>query len=316
MKIACIGNVVYDFTVSSNKFIVEGIRNSFEDAVLNVGGPASNAASVIAKFGGQVDFYGRIGNDENGKYIYKKMALENINLEHLNICDSIMTPFSFVLLNTSESTRTICTVRSQSDYDNPTIGNVHYEQDYDYILTDGKYVEDSLNLIRLNPTAKKIIDAGRANESVLKVCDNVDYIICSEDFANEVTSSEINDDYDNNVMIYNKMKERFKNATGIVITIGKRGYICEKDNQVIINSSYTSGLPVVDTNGAGDIFHGAFTYAISHGYDYYEALEFANVTASLSVSKIGGRDSCPELEEVELRLNHSYETKKLIKKLK
>ena len=315
MKIACIGNVVYDFTVSSNNFIVEGVRNSFSDAELNVGGPASNAASVIAKFGGKVDFYGRIGNDETGKYVYNKMALENINLEHLKISNSIMTPFSFVVLNVEKSTRTIFTVRSKNDYDNPTIGNVQYEQDYDYILTDGKYVEDTLNLIRLNPNAKTVIDAGRVNEGVLKVCDKVKYIICSEDFANEVTSCKINDDYDNNVMVYNKMKERFKDAKGIVITIGKYGYICEKDNKVIIKPSYNSGLPVVDTNGAGDIFHGAFTYALSNGYDYYDALEFANVTASLSVSKQGGRDSCPELEEVESILNN-YECKKMKKKFK
>lgn len=299
MKVACIGNVVYDYTVSSDKKIVKGVRNSYYDAVYNVGGPASNAAAVIAKFGSNVDFYGHISNDASGKFIYSKMLSENINLDHLVVTDEIMTPFSFVVLDTVENDRTIFTVRSKSDFENPKIGDFDCGNDYEYILTDGKYVDDTIKLLKANPSAYSIIDAGRLNDGVIKLCNMVDYIICSEEFANGVTGCEINDDYDNNRNVFYKMKEIFKCATGIAITIGARGYICEKDGEVVINPSYKSLMPVVDTNGAGDIFHGAFTYAIANGYEYHEALEFANTTASLSVTKTGGRDSCPSLEEVE-----------------
>ena len=312
MKVACIGNAVHDYTVSGNRFIEEGIRNSFADASFTAGGPASNAASVIAKFGTDVDFYGKIGNDETGKYIYNKMLLENIGLSHLNISDDTMTPFSFVILNTSNSTRTILTVRSKIDYENPTIGHCNFESGYDYILTDGKYIDDTISLIKHNPSAKTIIDAGRVNDGILKLCSMIDYIICSEDFANSVTGLKINDDYENNKMVYYKMKSLFQNSSGITITIGKNGYICEKNGEVIINPSYRNNLPVIDTNCAGDIFHGAFTYAIANNYDYHQALEFANTTASLSVSKIGGRDSCPNLDDVENALG--YKNRQYVKK--
>lgn len=302
MRIACIGNAVYDITVSSNKPLVEGVRNSFSGAGFTAGGPASNAASVIARYGSPVDFYGRVGNDLNGQYVYNKMQSENINLEHLYVSNEVMTPFSFVILNTSADTRTICTVRDEIDYGTPKIGNVQYETGYDYILTDGKYVEETIKLIEKNPNAKTVIDAGRANEGVITLCRLVNYIICSEDFANEVTGCVINDDYENNRMIYEKMKTLFPKAA-ITITIGSRGQIIEKDGEVIINPAYNSGKPIVDTNAAGDIFHGAFTYAMANGYDYYEALDFAGTTASLSITKPGGRDSIPELEEVTQALN-------------
>ena len=42
---------------------------------------------------------------------------------------------------------------------------------------------------------------------------------------------------------------------------------------------------------------------MANGYDYYEALDFAGTTASLSITKPGGRDSIPELEEVTQALN-------------
>lgn len=315
MHIACIGNIVYDYTVSSDKFLKEGVKTSFTNPVFSAGGPASTAASVITKFGNKVDFYGRIGNDEPGKYVYRKMLSENIDLRHVNISNEVSTPFSFVMLNTSNSTRTIATVRSKDDLNNPKIGNVTYETGYDYILTDGKYVEDTINLIDANPNAISIIDAGRVNKGVLELCNKVDYIICSEDFATELTGCKITDDYNNNMMVYYTLKGMFKNAKGITITIGSRGYICEKDGQVVINPAYKSGLPVVDTNCAGDIYHGAFTYAMANGYDYHESLEFANVTASLSTAKTGGRDSVPELEDVEKALGKE-KSKTFVKKLR
>ena len=313
MRIACIGNAVYDYTVSSDKFLMEGVKTSFYNPVFSAGGPASTAASVIAKFGNEVDFYGKIGNDVQGKFVYNKMLSEGIDLRHLVVSNQATTPFSFVMLNTSNSTRTIATVRDKDDFNNPTIGIDDFETDYDYILTDGKYIEDTIMLIKENPQARTIIDAGRVNDGVLKLCSIVDYIICSQDFAEEVTNMIISDNYRDIVMVFNKMETIFPYAKEITITIGSRGYICKENDEVVVKPAYQSGLPVVDTNCAGDIYHGAFTYAIANGYEYHDALEFANTTASLSTAKTGGRDSVPELIDVENALQR--QNKILVKKL-
>ena len=311
MRIACIGNAAYDIIVSGEKFIEEGIRNNFIGAIFSAGGPALNAASVIAKFGGDVDFYGKVGNDFYGRYILETLYTDGINIEKIKISKETMTPLSFVIINTEANTRTINVVRSEEDFKNPKIGNIEPRNDYDYILTDGKYIEETKKLIQANPNAKTIIDAGRANSDVIELCKIVDYIICSEDFANEVIGLKIDKDKD---LVYSKMKELFPTAKEIVITVGKKGYICKKNEEVINFPAHELDDPVVDTNAAGDIYHGAFTYAISNGYDFYQSLEFANITASLSTTKKGGRDSCPDLEEVESIF--AGKNKILIKKLK
>ena len=299
MKIACIGNTVYDCVVVGDDFIEEGFRNSFVDAVFNVGGPASNAASVIAKFGAEVDFYGQIGNDGIGSFVQEIIKKENLNISNLKISDKIMTPLSFVIINKMKSTRTICTVRSKSDFKGAKIENPDFRSDYGMILTDGKYVEDTLTLMDKNPNAITIIDAGRVNEEMIELCKKMDYIICSEDFVCGVTNIRLDGNQYTDELAYRVMRKNFKNAKEIAITVGKRGYICEKDGNVVNFPVYNSGLEVVDTNCAGDIFHGAFAYAMSVGYTYHESLEFANVTATLSTAKVGGRDSCPDLETVE-----------------
>jgi len=54
----------------------------------------------------------------------------------------------------------------------------------------------------------------------------------------------------------------------------------------------------VDSTGAGDIFHGAFVYALASGYNYEDTLRIANIAGALSVRKIGGRYSVPSIAEV------------------
>ena len=314
-NIAVIGNFVFDCNVSSDKFIKENERNNFYNVKFSAGGPASNAASVIGKFGGIVDFYGKVGNDVFGSIIKEELREDNINLKHLNISEKTMTPFGFIIINTSDKTRTICSLRSYEDFVNPIIENIDYEDDYDYILTDGKYVDETLKLIEKNPNAIKIIDADKVNEGTLKLCKKMDYIICSENFANGVTGRKINNDYKNNFYIYNLLKNAFPKAKGITITVGEKGYICEKDNEVINFPAYELEEEVIDTNGAGDIFHGAFTYALANNLDYYESLEFANTTAALSTTRRGGRKSIPSLEEVQSAIKKQETRKVLVKNL-
>ena len=312
-KIACLGNITYDFSVSKKGFIDENTRNNFTDVMACPGGPSANAAYVLSKFGNNVHLYGKIGKDEAGSFVYNQMLKENIDLTHVTVKDNYRTPYSFIINNTSNSSRTICTVRDKNDFNNPTIESIDYETDYDYILIDGKYTEESIKLMEKNSSAKYIIDAGRVSDDMLLLCNFADYIICSEDFANEVLGRKIGNYTTENVSIYKELKAYFPFAEDLVITIGGRGYICEKDNLVLIMPAYKSEYKTVDTTGAGDIFHGAFVHALANGYSFHDSLEFANVTASLSTTKRGGRYSCPELEDVE-KILESQNIKKLIKR--
>lgn len=319
MKIACIGNITYDLTVIGDKFIKEGGKSSFSEATFTVGGPAANAAYVINKFNKDseniIHFYGQIGTDTNGDFIYNKLSEENLDINHINRKNNLFTPFSYIIVNKTNSTRSISSLRDPKDYTNPNIENILYETGYDYILTDGKYVDNTIELIKRNPKATTIIDAGRVNEGILKLCNIVDYIICSEEFASEVTGIQTGTKA-KDFIVYNKLTNIFKNAKGITITLGGRGYICEQEGQCVINKAFSTGKKAIDTNGAGDIFHGAFTHALASGYTYNESLRFANITAALSTTKVGGRNSCPDLDEVNVYFDKGLELNRMSKVLR
>ena len=87
-----------------------------------------------------------------------------------------------------------------------------------------------------------------------------------------------------------------------IVTLGERGCLYEENGEI----HHLSAFPAIaiDTNGAGDIFHGAFVYALSHKYNLREALRLASMTSSISVTRRGGSLSIPTLDEVLSALQH------------
>ena len=68
------------------------------------------------------------------------------------------------------------------------------------------------------------------------------------------------------------------------------------------------GVPAqaVDTNGAGDMFAGAFLYAATHGYSHAQAAELGNLTAAAVVSQHGNRLSTARLQEIKAGFEARY----------
>ena len=57
-------------------------------------------------------------------------------------------------------------------------------------------------------------------------------------------------------------------------------------------------MEVVDTTGAGDVFHGAFIYGLLQSWSLAENLKFAAATAALKCTQLGGQASIPNLNKV------------------
>jgi sugar/nucleoside kinase (ribokinase family) len=89
-------------------------------------------------------------------------------------------------------------------------------------------------------------------------------------------------------------------------TRGARGTIWLDDQGTL---QETAAFPVhtVDTLGAGDVFHGAFTLAITEGQQLRDALRFASAAAALKCTRFGGAFAAPQRAEVEALLGQGRE---------
>ncbi|WP_176236392.1 carbohydrate kinase family protein [Candidatus Hakubella thermalkaliphila] len=56
-------------------------------------------------------------------------------------------------------------------------------------------------------------------------------------------------------------------------------------------------VEVVDTTGAGDVFHGAFLHGLLRGWDLERVADFANAVAALKCTRLGGRGGIPTFSE-------------------
>ena len=290
-KYLCIGHSTYDITLPVEEYPKENIKHRLTEYVECGGGPASNAAYLLAKWGMDTSLMSIVGDDYYGSLIIDEFKKVGLNTKYIEQKKGYKTSTSYIIANKSNGTRTVITTKKEA------IRKLkHNESIYaDYILVDGEHPETALKVLLENKETISVIDAGRLTKDTKMLGKLVDYLVCSKDFAEEFSKTTI-DSQDKNTLIicYEKLKKYFKNQ--VIITLEAEGCFTK------INEEYKKipSIPVksIDSTGAGDIFHGAFTYFIGNEYDLEEAIRLASITSAISVTRIGSRYSVPTLQEV------------------
>lgn len=299
MKILCIGHVAYDITVPLEEFPTENTKNRVNERIECGGGPASNAAYLLGKWGVETYIAGVVGYDEYGRKIKKEFEEVGVNTTYLELNSEHQTTSSFIIANKENGSRTVFTYRPNT----VKMNSIKLNFEPDIILIDGQEVEISKEMIKKYPNAISIIDAGRPKPEIIELSKLVNYTVCSKEFAETITEMVIDYEKPNTLIdLYKKMESIFKN--NIVVTLESKGALYKYQNQVKIMPSIK--VKALDSTGAGDLFHGAFAYGIAKNMPYEEVIKLSNVTGALSVTRIGGRFSAPSVEEVK-KVYHDFE---------
>lgn len=293
MNILCVGHAAFDTTVPVLEYPIENTKNRMNARVENGGGPANNAAYLLGKWGMNTYFAGIVGKDINGEKIKKELESVNVNTKYLEMNAEHTTTTSFIVANQSNGSRTIMTYRPSK----MKMHKIDIKEQIDVILIDGQEYEFSMDVLKKYPDAITIIDAGRDTDEVIDLCHLVKYIVCSKDFAEKVSGVKIDyNDFNTLKNAYHILDKKFINSE-IVITLESNGCLYKSDNQIRIMPSLE--VKAIDSTGAGDIFHGAFTYAISNNYAFEDCLKIANIAGAISVTRLGSRASMPEKDEMK-----------------
>ena len=295
MKILCIGHITYDITFPVYTFPKENTKTRFHEKEECAGGPATIAAILLAKWNQNVELAGILGNDEYGRKIKKELTLNRVGTKYIPLKEDYKTSHSLVLANSSNGTRTILTYADKNNHLDP----FNVEEYPDIILIDGYEYEISKTILKKYPKAISIIDASYDKKEVIEIASMVKYLICSKEFAEKVTGIKI--EYQNKETLlkaFLKMENIFKN--NVIITLEENGCIYRNIDVKIMPGIK---VKVVDSTGAGDIFHGAFVYGLAKNFNLEKTLKYATIAGALSVTRVGGYHSIPTLEE----MNDVYE---------
>ena len=124
----------------------------------------------------------------------------------------------------------------------------------------------------------------------------VDVLIPSEEFSLKITGAKTA------VEAAAILQERY-NPQILIITQGSKGGFWWKDGQEVRYPVFP--VDAVDSNGAGDTFHGAFVAARVKGMEVMEAATFASATSALKCTRFGAQAGIPHFDEVlEFMKNH------------
>lgn len=86
-------------------------------------------------------------------------------------------------------------------------------------------------------------------------------------------------------------------AQNVIITLGEKGaYLKNKKDDIIIP---TYKVNAIDTTGAGDCFTGVFATYLAEGKNMVEAIKYANIASSISVTRPGAVPSLPTKKEID-----------------
>ncbi|OYW74152.1 MAG: hypothetical protein B7Z37_18835 [Verrucomicrobia bacterium 12-59-8] len=298
LDVLCIGHATCDVSLFVDQHPQENTKCETHESLEACGGPAANAAWLLSFWGLRTGFAGLVGDDVHGRRTHDEFTAVGTDVSLLELRPSYATPLSVILINRQNGSRTII---------NRKLKGASFSMDATalrplsprVLLFDGHELEASLAAMRAFPDAITILDAGSWREGTAVLAGKVDYLAASERFALQATGMKNFQLEADRRQCLAKLREQF--GTKTIVTLGERGLIFDAGDGFTELPAFQAAA--VDTTAAGDIFHGAFAFAIAGSMPLVEALRFASMTASLSVRKPGGRSSIPTLSEVKTIAN-------------
>lgn len=290
-KIICLGIAVLD-----QIFRVENLPSKagkyFADSYLEVGGgPGATAAVTIAKLGAEVEFWGRVGDDIIGDRIIEELNSYGVDTKNVKQVKGADSGVSAVLIE--DSGERLIVNRSNPNLEpDPSWLPLDHVSTADAVLADSRWIQGAKALLDAAMSAEiiSVLDADSTpNEDILPLVQSAKYAAFSKNGLFEVTKMN---QLEKALVEVDKMTENW-----VCVTDGENGTYSLEDGEVLRTPAFD--VDVIDTLGAGDVFHGALAYALASGNETKDAILFSNAAAALKCTKVGGRLGIPEKSEVD-----------------
>lgn len=256
------------------------------------GGSAANSM-IAAQYLGAKTFYScKVANDDNGRFFLDDLARAGVNYPDFCVTPDAITGKCLVMI-TPDAERTMNTYLGVSERLSDKEIDTQAAKDSAQVYIEGYLVTsptgraaaaELLALARANGvrTALSLSDPGIVeffyDELKSLVGSGVDLLFCNRAEALKFTRTDNLD----------AAAEQLRDISKVsAITCGADGAIIVDDRETVPVSARQ--VKAVDTNGAGDMFAGAFLAAMTHGKDPVAAAAFANEVAALVVAQYGPR---------------------------
>lgn len=292
MQVVGLGLATLDVLIRLNEMPTWGRNSRIQGFRFDGGGLVGTAMVAAAKLGARVGFCGTAGTDESAEIKLRSMVQAGIDLSHLCRRPGPEDQVVVVYVHADTGERQFAGMQPRPS---TPLQVQDLDRDYitsaDYLHVDGFHYEASLQAAQWMREAGKTVvmdgskTSGPVSDRHRKLIEYVDVLITGSGYARGLTGSA--DIWEAGQAIMDLGPRIF------VETVGEEGcYTITREEQF-----HTPAFPVdvLDTTGAGDVFHGAYIVGLLHGWNLRQIAQFSTAVSAIKCTQLGGRAGIPDL---------------------
>ena len=290
-----------DTLIPLASFPVRGSKTEYRKVSIMPGGQTASAVVACQCWGVSTRYIGRLGDDDAGRLHRSEFERTGVDARIVEVRGAA-SPQSLIVVDGGGERTVLCRrddrlLLQPSDLDREWIVNARA------LHVDG--FETAAATIAAQWAREAgipvIADLDETYAGVEELLENIDYLIVSRDFPGRLTGDA------NLERALRRMHARY-GCRLTAATLGQDGVLAWDGRRSYLHPAYR--VPVVDTTGAGDIFHAGFIYALLQGWPLERQLDFACAAAALNCTCSGARGGIRAVRDVEnlMAATARYET--------
>jgi len=300
-KIVVIGSSNTDMVVRTSRIPRPGETIIGGTFMMIPGGKGANQAVAASRLGGNVTFVARTGNDMFGDRSMANYREAGINTEYIFRDENHPSGVALISVDDNAENSIVVSPGANAELSVRDIESVKKElESANYVLmqleTPMETVEYAAR-IASEAGVKVILNPAPAAKLCGELLKNIYLITPNETEAELLTGVAIHNPEDAKLAAGKLIEMGVEN---VIITLGSSGALIRDAGGFALQEARK--VEAVDTTAAGDVFNGALCVALTEGMDIREAVRFATVAASISVTRMGAQSSIPVREEVDTLL--------------
>jgi sulfofructose kinase len=294
--VIAVGGVCWDVLGTVTRYPALDEKEVLDELVEQGGGLAGTAAVAVARLGGKAAIWGRVADDEYGDKNLREFAREGVDTGHLQVVAGGASQFAFCVAQQGSGHRSIF-------WKPPTVGRLEPKDldrsallDCRALMIDGNHIDAALQAAEWAHEAgvPTVLDIERPSADKVRLLELCDYPILPQDYA--VQALGIADPLEAGRALHRQLGKL------LIVTRGVEGSVAFLEDQLHHQPAFRMDK-VIDTTGAGDVFHGAFAYGLTLGYELARNLRFASAVSALKCRALGGRTGIPTFNEAQALLD-------------
>jgi sulfofructose kinase len=264
----------------------------FHEEILSPGGQVASALVTCARLGLSTKYIGTLGDDERGRIQLDSLRAAQINLDHVQVRKGCANQSAYIIIDRTTGERTVLWRRNDCLRISPaeiTSDQITCARLLHIDGHDTQAVEHAASIAH-QAGIPVTVDVDTIYHGFDRVLPHVDYLIASSEFPVQWTNQS--DPFKALEMIQHEYKMRVA-----AMTLGAHGALAYENGTFVYSPAFV--VNCVDTTGAGDVFHGAFCYAVLQAMPMRDALDFSNAMAALNCMALGARGGIQGFEAVK-----------------